>query len=421
MIWHSGPPIIQTLEDATISADGRTGGLRFPVQCVLRPDQSYRGFAGQLAAGVVRVGDRVNVLPSNRETRVKGIHLFGRELAEARAPQSVTLTLADEIDVSRGDLIAAAEDQPVAATDAEVTLVWMAEAPLDPAKRYAIKHTTNTTTCKVSGSISRLDVHTLARVPAATLRLNEIGRARMRFATPLFVDPYDRVPTTGSFILIDETSNATVAAGTIATVTARSDALDIAREPGLVTRLQREGSRGARSVTMWLTGLPGAGKSTLAKLVEKGAFEAGLSAFRLDGDDLRHGISKDLGFTDADRRENIRRAAEIASLFNQAGVSVICALISPAAQDRAMARTIIGAYRFIEVFVDAPLAVCEGRDPKGLYAKARAGCISGFTGVSAPYEVPATPDLHIVTNERSVEQCVADLIGELTRRTKVGS
>jgi len=418
MVWYDGPALLSHLEHVHILSDRNLIDLRFPVQYVLRPGSDFRGYAGRLASGVIRKGDEVLALPSQRRTRVRSVLGTEGEVPYAFASQSVTLTLEDEIDLSRGDMLVHPGNLPQIRREIETILVWMDQEPLAPGKVYWIKHTTQLFKCSVTRLQFRIDPATLSRQDAATLGLNEIGRTTVQCFRSIFCDEYTKNRQTGSFILIDPITHATAAAGMIIDrgllpsmvqpddKTVSRSAL-IHRQEGDVSSKEREKLLKQRPATLWMTGLSGSGKSTVAYALEKKLMAAGHLCYVLDGDNVRHGLNRDLGFSPQDRSENIRRVAEIARLMNDAGVIVITAFISPYREDRQRAKEIIGEARFIEVFVDAPLEVCEKRDPKGLYAKARAGLVTEFTGVNAPYEAPEAPALHLKT-----EAMAADISSE---------
>jgi len=408
MPWYEGPPLLAHLETVHTASDNNLIDLRFPVQYVLRPSGDFRGYCGMVASGVIRVGDEITVLPSGRASRVSRILGPSGELDHAFPPQSVTLCLEDELDISRGDMIVHPANLPWVANGLEAILVWIDHTPLRLNAPYLIKHTTGLVRGQCEELKFRIDPNTLHRQPADTLQLNEIGRARLQLYRPLLCDEYERNRQTGSFILIDPVTNFTAGAGMIIdrSHTYEAPRANIVRHAGKVTVEQRAQVLEQRPVTLWLTGLSGSGKSTLAYALEGRLIAAGHACVVLDGDNVRHGLNRDLGFSPEDRAENIRRVAEVAKLFNEAGLIVITSFISPYREDRAQARRIIGDDRFIETLVDASLEECERRDPKGLYQKARAGQIPDFTGISAPYEAPATPDLRLETTETSVEQLV---------------
>jgi len=420
--WYEGPTLIEHLETVPIdSASDEAKPFRMPVQWVNRPDQHFRGFAGQIAGGRVEPGDEVRILPSGRTSKIARIVTLDGDLDEALAGQSITLTLADEVDCSRGDVIAAAKDPPHAADQFEATIVWMAEEELVPGKGYWLKLGTQTATATVAHPKHQLNVNTLDQLAAKTLELNAIGVADVTTDRPIVFEPYKdehgRAPNRalGGFILIDKLTNATVAAGMLHFALRRAEnihwqALDVSRETH--ARL-----KGQKPAVLWFTGLSGAGKSTIANLVEKRLAAMGRHTFLLDGDNVRHGLNKDLGFTEADRIENIRRVGEVAKLMADAGLIVLTAFISPFRAERDMVRHMMKDGEFLEIFVDAPLAEAEARDVKGLYAKARAGELPNFTGIDSPYEPPEDPDLRIDTTAMSAEQA-ADAVVELLVRPR---
>lgn len=422
--WYDGATLLHHLEHVNIAGDRNLIDMRLPVQLVLRPHLDFRGYAGTVASGVVRPGDAVVCLPSRRATTIAAVHVHGVPVAEAFAPMAVTVTLAEEVDVSRGDLLAPVNNVPAVGQDFEAMVVWMHETPAQRGKTYLIKHTTNLVPGVLTDVRYRMDVDNLRKDPAATdtLGLNEIGRVHVTLHRPVAYDPYDRNRATGAFILVDRDTNATVGAGMIIERAVRAStpleprSRHIERSRGIVSREDREALLGQRGHTVWLTGLSGSGKSTLAYELERQLAAAGRLCYVLDGDNVRHGLARDLGFSADDRTENIRRVAEVARLMNDAGVIVVTAFISPYRADRAHARTIIGDENFLEVHVDAPLEVCEERDPKGLYKKARVGEIPLFTGVSDPYEAPEAPELRVDTQAMPVKECAALVMVSL--RTK---
>ena len=429
MDWYQGESVLQYLENLYIGGDRNLIDFRFPVQYVIRPDQHFRGFSGQIASGVVRKGDDILVLPSMKRSRIKAISTFDGELDEAYTPMSVTLTLDDEIDISRGDMLVHPNNVPRVDSTLEAMLVWMSEEPLDKRKTYLLRQTSRDGKVRIKELRYRVDVDTLHRDNSDTLHVNEIGRVVIQNNQPLFYDPYDRNRNTGSFVLIDALNHATVGAGMIldrpTVETLRREPVEegeiarlrnIRKETGQVSRAEREAQLGRKAVCFWMTGLSGSGKSTISAALEKKMFDNGDQVYRLDGDNVRFGLNHDLGFSDGDRRENIRRVAEVARLLNQAGVSVVTSFISPFREDREMARTIIGDDSFVEVFVDAPLEVCESRDAKGLYRKARSGEISEFTGISSPYEEPEEPLVVVDTQRLSVLECVDRILAALPDR-----
>lgn len=411
MPWYNGPPLLSYLETVPVRRWGQDAPFRFPIQHVLRPNSEFRGYCGSLASGQVHLGDEVLLLPGGHASRVTRILGPDGDRERAVAPQSVTLCLADDHDLGRGDLLATVEQPPAVTTELTATLVWMDQAPLQPQRSYLVKQTTRLVRGRVGQLLGRIDPNTLTTSPCETLQLNEIGQVRLALLQPLVCDPYDQNRATGGFILIDPDTNGTVAAGLVNEPLAAPRPKPLpARErnltwqAGRVTLEQRQELVGQRPVTLWLTGLSGAGKSTFAEALEERLVASGHNCVVLDGDNVRHGLNSDLGFSPRDRGENIRRVAEVAKLFNQAGLIVITAFISPYREDRAQARAIVGERRFLETFIDAPLDECERRDPKGLYAKARAGQIPEFTGVTAPYEPPELPELRLDTAALSVPE-----------------
>ncbi|MFN0142846.1 MAG: adenylyl-sulfate kinase [Mycobacterium sp.] len=408
--WYDGPPLLSHLEDVYIAGDRNLVDVRFPVQYVIRPQTrehaDHRSYAGTVASGIMRPGDEVVVLPSGKITRITAIDGPEGPVAEAFPPMAVSIGLADDIDISRGDLIARPQNQPAASTEFDAMVCWMAdEAALEPGRDYVIKQTTRTTRVRVTGLDYRLDVNTLHRDKSATaLKLNELGRVSLRTQVPLLLDEYTRNAATGSFILIDPETNVTVAAGMVrdtAPVATRAATPNTVRHQSLVTA----GERLTKGRTVWFTGLSGSGKSSIAVLAEQTLLEHGCSAYILDGDNLRHGLNADLGFTMADRAENLRRLAHVATLMADAGLTVLVPAISPLEEHRELARKVHSeaGIEFFEVFVDTPLADCELRDPKGLYARARAGEITHFTGIDSPYQRPKNPDLRLTPDHTAAE------------------
>ncbi|GAB7141729.1 adenylyl-sulfate kinase [Mycobacterium riyadhense] len=416
--WYEGPALLSHLEEVYIAGDRNLVDVRFPIQYVIRPHtlehQDHRSYAGTVASGVMRPGDEVVVLPIGKATQITTIEGSNGPVAEAFPPMAVSVCLADDIDVSRGDMIARTHNQPRVTQEFDATVCWMADsAALQPGRDYVIKHTTRTTRARVTALDYRLDVNTLHRDKSATaLKLNELGRISLRTQVPLLLDEYTRNASTGSFILIDPDTNGTVAAGMVLReVSAHQASPNTVRHKSLVA----VEDRGCRGRTVWLTGLSGAGKSSVAMLVEKKLLENGTPAYVLDGDNLRHGLNADLGFSMADRAENLRRLAHVATLLADSGQIVLVPAISPLAEHREMARKIHAdaGFEFFEVFCDTPLQECERRDPKGLYAKARAGEITHFTGIDSPYQRPKNPHLRL-TPERNLDeqaQAIIDLLG----------
>ena len=416
MPWYEGQSLLKLLEGIHIASDRNLIDARLPVQYVIRPQQAdyhdFRGYAGTIAGGTFKPGDEVAVLPSGFSTKVAKVHgPGGKALAEGFAGQAVTIELEDDIDIARGDLIARPHNRPHIGQDVDAMLCWLtSDTSLSAGGMYTIQHTSRTTRASVKDMEYRFDVNTLHRDEAATgLELNEIGRVRLRTQKPLLFDAYRRNRDTGSFILIDEATNNTVAAGMI--LGPSQGELNIKWHDHEVTRAQRA----TQGATVWFTGLSGSGKSSVAVEVERRLVASGRPAYVLDGDNLRHGLNSNLGFSPEDRKENVRRVAEVAKLMADAGVVVLVSLVSPYREDRAAARAAHNEAElpFYEVFVDVPLEVAEARDPKGLYAKARAGEIPDFTGVSAPYEAPLSPDLLLRSNEADVETLASVVIDKL--------
>ncbi|XUL93873.1 sulfate adenylyltransferase subunit CysN [Streptomyces galilaeus] len=393
--WYKGPTLVAHLESVEVAEGLGRGPFRLPVQWVNRPDLDFRGFSGMLAGGSVRPGDRVRVLPSEQESTVARIVTADGDLDEAVAGQSVTLTLADEVDVSRGDILAAASQPPSVADQFECDLVWMSEEPMLPGRSYLLKLGTRTVGATMARPKHKVNVNTLERTAARALELNEIGVCTLHLDRRIPFDPYTENRDMGGFILIDRFTHDTVAAGMLRFALRRAG--NIHWQAVEVNREARARLNGQRPAVVWFTGLSGAGKSTIANLVEQRLHQQGFHTYLLDGDNLRHGLNKDLGFTDADRVENIRRVAEVARLMADAGVIVLASFISPFRAERRLARELLDAGAFIEVHVDAPLQVAEARDRKGLYAKARRGELAHFTGIDSPYEPPEAPELRLDT------------------------
>jgi bifunctional enzyme CysN/CysC len=441
MPWYQGPPVLYHLEHVHIASDRNLIDVRFPVQWVIRVGgrqagsnvADYRAYAGQLAGGIIRPGDEVVVLPSGQRTMVAGIDTYEGPVQEAFPPMSVALRLTDDIDVGRGSTIVRTQNQPTVSSRFECLLCWMSEQPLSPRRRYVVKHTTRTVMVGKVDVRYRIEVETLRREESATtLELNDLARVHMELSSPLVFDSYRRNRVTGSLIVIDEATNDTVAAGVIL-----DTEVDGAAHPGSVgveakterspnvrwqgTRMTRERrwqSLGHGGATLWFTGLPGAGKSTVAAAVEERLLQAGQPAFLLDGDNLRHGLNGDLGFDEGARSENVRRTAHVARLLAESGTVALVSLVSPYAADRQSAAALHATddLTFLEIFVDAPLELCEQRDPTGLYARARSGELAGLTGVGAPYEKPAEPDLVLGSCEETVEEEVTRVMDLLAAR-----
>ena len=408
--WYRGPSLVAHLETVELDAErDQAKPFRLPVQWVNRPNLDFRGFAGLVASGTVSPGDRVRVLPSGKTTEIARIVTLDGDLDQAVAGQSVTLTFADEIDCSRGDVIATADAPPEVADQFEATIVWMADEEMLPGRPNLLKLGTQTVTASIQHPKYQVNVNTMEHLAAKTLDLNAIGVANLSTDRPIVFEPYAANRGLGGFILIDKLTNATVAAGMLHFSLRRAQnvhwqALDVTRE-------RRSGLKNQQPMVLWFTGLSGAGKSTIANLVEKKLVRMNRHTFLLDGDNVRHGLNKDLGFTDADRVENIRRIGEVAKLMTDSGLIVITAFISPFRAERQMVRDMMAPGEFLEIFIDTPLAEAEARDVKGLYAKARSGQLKNFTGIDSPYEPPLDPDMRIDTTGMTPE-AAADLIIE---------
>ena len=408
--WYDGPPLLRHLEDVYIAGDRNLVDVRFPVQYVIRPQTrdyaDHRSYAGTVSSGIMRPGDEVVVLPSGQVSRITEIAGPNGPVPEAFPPMAVAISLADDVDISRGDMLARPQNQPAVTTEFDAMVCWMADgSACEPGRDYVLKQTTRTTRVRVTAMDYRLDVNTLHRDKSATaLKLNELGRISLRTQVPVLLDEYTRNAATGSFILIDPETNGTVAAGMVrdtAPVVTRAATPNTVRHQSLVSA----GDRLTKGRTVWFTGLSGSGKSTVAVLAEQMLLEHGIPAYILDGDNLRHGLNADLGFTMGDRAENLRRLAHVAALMADAGLAVLVPAISPMDEHRALARKVHldAGIEFFEVFVDTPLDDCERRDPKGLYAKARAGEITHFTGIDSPYQRPKNPDLRLTPEHTPAE------------------
>jgi bifunctional enzyme CysN/CysC len=415
--WYRGPTLIGHLEAVEVADDVGAGPFRMPVQWVNRPNLDFRGFSGQIVGGSIRPGDRVRVLPSGRESTVARIVTADGDLDDAIAGQSVTVTLAEEIDVSRGDVIAAASDPPGVADQFECHLVWMSEAPMLPGRSYLLKLGTRTGGATLAHPKYKVNVNTMEHLAAKTLELNEIGVCNLNLDRPVPFDAYSQNRDMGGFILIDRFTNDTVGAGLLHFALRRAE--NVHWQAVEVNKQARARLKGQTPAVVWFTGLSGAGKSTIANLVEQKLHAEGFHTYMLDGDNVRHGLNKDLGFTDADRVENISRVAEVVRLMVDAGVIVLASFISPFRAERRMARDILDDGEFIEVYVDVPLEVAEARDRKGLYAKARRGDLVHFTGIDSAYEVPESPELRLDSGGAVSAAANADLVIEHLRQARV--
>ncbi len=411
MRWYQGPTLMSYLETVEIENDLQRKPFRLPVQWVNRPNQDFRGFAGTIASGVIRTGDAIRVLPSGRTSKVARIVSHDGDLDRAVAGQSITLTLTDEVDVSRGDVLTPANEPAGVADQFQATIVWMHEEPMLPGRPYLIKLGTRTVTGSITTPKYKVNVNTLEHLAAKQLELNEIGVCNLSLDRPIAFDPYTENREMGGFILIDKLSNDTVGAGLLNFALRRAEnihwqALD-------VNKHARASLKGQKACVLWFTGFSGSGKSTVANLVEKRLHAIGRHTYILDGDNVRHGLNKDLGFTDADRVENIRRVAEVTKLMVDAGLIVLVSFISPFRSERRLARELMQPGEFFEVFVDTPLEEAEKRDPKGLYKKARRGELKNFTGIDSPYEPPEHAEIHLRTALVSPEQAAEEILTKL--------
>ncbi|MGH9607853.1 MAG: adenylyl-sulfate kinase, partial [Terracidiphilus sp.] len=409
--WYTGPTLLEHLEQVDVTRSAGDLKFRMPVQWVNRPSQDFRGYCGRIAAGEVKVGDRVRIAPGGTQTKIRSIVAWKTELPRAAAGDSVTLCFEDEVDVSRGNVIASASDPEELSDQFEARVLCLSEHPLVPGRTYIF----NLHTCQALATITaikhQVDVNLGAHLAARSLGMNDIGVVNISIDRPVPFEAYDRCRRLGSFILVDRLSNQTVGAGMIDFPLRRAanihwQAVDIDKSVRARQKLQKP-------VCLWFTGLPASGKSTIANLLEKRMFAAGKHTYMLDGDNIRHGLNRDLGFTESDRVENIRRVTEVARLMVDAGLVVIVSFISPFRAERRLARSRFEAGEFIEVFVDTPIEECERRDPKGLYAKARRGELKNFTGIDSDYEPPESPEIHLETVAEGVEECVDRILFEI--------
>ena len=387
--------------------------FRLPVQWVNRPNLDFRGFAGTISSGVIKPGDRIRVLPSGRESKVARIVTYDGDLEQGVAGQSVTLTLADEIDISRGDVISIIEAPAGVADQFEATIVWMSDEALLPGRPLLLKIGAKTVTATVTSLKFKIHVNTLEHLACKKLEINEIGTCNINLDRQIAFDPYTENRDTGGFILIDRLTNNTVGAGLLHFALRRAHNIHVQHVD--VNKEARATMKGQKASVLWFTGIPGAGKSTIANLVEKKLFSQGRHTYLLDGDNVRHGLNNDLGFTDADRVENIRRVGQVAKLMADAGLITLVSFISPFRSERRLARNLLQDGEFVEIFIDTPMAVAEHRDPKGLYKKARRGELKNFTGIDSPYEIPENPEIRIDTTALSVDGAVAHILDELRR------
>ena len=415
MPWYDGPTLLRYLEEVEVDLDRMEGApFRMPVQWVSRPSSDFRGFAGTIAGGTVRPGDEIRVLPRDTRSTIERIVTYEGDLEAAVAGQAVTLTLADEIDASRGDMIAAADVPPGVADQFEATVVWMADDPMFRGRNYLMRIGSQIATATIAPLKYKLNVDSREHLAATKLELNEIGVCGLELDRPVAFDPYDDNRDTGAFILIDRISNDTVGAGMLRYALRRS--ANVRWQAVDVDKAVRAAQKGQTPSVLWFTGLSGAGKSTIANLVEQELLRLGCHTYMLDGDNVRHGLNKDLGFTQADRVENIRRIGEVARLMTDAGLIVLVSFISPFRSERRMARDLMDEGEFLEVFVDTPLELAEQRDPKGLYAKARRGELANFTGIDSPYERPEHPEVHLDTTTLSSEEGARVVVEALRER-----
>ncbi|MBN9520553.1 sulfate adenylyltransferase subunit CysN [bacterium] len=419
MPWYHGPALLDHLETVHIASDRNLTDLRLPVQYVIRPNLDFRGFAGTVASGILRTGDEVMVLPSGKRSRVKSIVTYDGELDEAFAPQAVTVTLTDEVDVSRGDMLVHPDNPPHVSSQIEAMVVWMAEQPFVPGRTYTLKQTTRQVSAEVAAFRYAVDVNTLEHRTVPRLGLNEVGHVQLSLTQPLACDPYRTNAATGAFILIDRLTNNTVGAGMILEAGAPRQAEAVvtakARE-SLVAPAEREQRFGQKPVTVLLVGLTGSGKSRIAYALERRLWDAGRAVTVLYGQNMRHGLNRDLGFTADDRSENLRRSAEVAKLMNDAGVITVAAFVAPHEAVREKAKQLIGADRVLEVFCTAPMEVLRARDQSGAYRLADAGTIAQMPGVTAAFEEPAAPDLVLQTDQLDVDESVARIVELMTAR-----
>jgi bifunctional enzyme CysN/CysC len=412
--WHRGPILLPYLESIGVEEDNSAQPFRFPIQWVNRPHLDFRGFSGTIASGTIRPGDEIIVAGSGKTSRVQRIVTADGDLECATAGEAVTLTLADELDIARGDLLSDPKNRPEVSDQFAAHIIWMSEEKLLPGRSYLLKAGARTVPVTITELKYRIDVNTLGELAARTLSLNEVGVCNLATTTPIVFDRYKENHATGAFILIDRTTNATAAAGLISFGLRR--ATNIHRQDLNIAKIDRARLNHQTPVALWLTGLSGSGKSTIANLVESRLYGHGVHTILLDGDNIRHGLNKDLGFAEVDRVENIRRVGEVAKLMTEAGLIVLCSFISPFRAERQLVRDLLDKDEFIEIFVDTPLAECIARDPKGLYKRAIAGEIKNFTGIDQSYEPPEAPDLIVARHGQTAEQAAASIVAMLIER-----
>ncbi len=409
--WYDGPTLLSHLENIEISKDESARPLRFPVQWVNRPNLDFRGFSGTVSSGRVSVGDEIVVAKSGKTSRIKDIVTFDGSQQDAEAGEAVTLTLEDEIDISRGDIITQPDHRPHISNQIAAHLIWMDDAPLLAGRSYVLKIGSQEVNASITTIKHKVEINSFAHEAASKLGLNEIGFCNLSTSSPIVFDKYEEDRQTGSFILIDRFTNQTVAAGLVWFGLGRGE--NLVWHNLDVDKKARSEQKHQKAKVLWFTGLSGSGKSTIANLVEKKLHAVGKHTYLLDGDNVRHGLNKDLGFSDEDRVENIRRVGEVAKLMADAGLITLVSFISPFQAERDLVRGMLDEDEFAEIFIDTPLEVCEERDPKGLYGKARKGEIANFTGISSPYEAPANPDVHVKTTERNAEDAALHIIREV--------
>ena len=411
--WYNGQSVMEYLETVEVAASSQSRPFRMPVQWVNRPNREFRGFAGLIGSGCISAGDKIRVLPSGTESTIARIVTYDGDLELAGAGRSVTLTLTDEIDISRGDIITSADSPCSSADQFQARILWMNDSAMMPGRQYLFKSNSQTSPMTLGRLKHRIDVNTLEELPAKVLDMNEIGVCNISLSSRIAFDPYDDDPVMGGFVIVDRMTNNTVGMGLIDFALRRAD--NIHWQSMDVTKQSRAEQKSQRPRLIWFTGLSGSGKSSIANILEKKLQAMGRHTITLDGDNIRHGLNRDLGFTKADRVENIRRVGETSKLMVEAGLICISSFISPFASERAMVRGMMDEGEFVEVFVDTPLEVCEQRDVKGLYAKARAGELPNFTGISSPYEAPQDPEIRIDTTQVSAEEAAEQIIDYLSR------
>jgi bifunctional enzyme CysN/CysC len=412
--WYRGPALLDYLETIDVGSETAQKPFRFPVQWVNRPNLDFRGYAGTVMSGMIKVGDSIVVAGSGQNSRIKELLAYEGPLPSAQSGDAITITLTDEVDVARGDLLVSAAARPEVSDQFAAHLIWMSDEPLMPGRSYLARIGPKTTPLSVTDIKYKLDVNTGQHLAANTLALNDIAFCNLATDAPIAFDPYEQNRRTGSFIVIDRFTNHTVGAGMIAFGLRRGTNIHL--QPLLIGRSERAALKHQRPAILWLTGLSGAGKSTIANLIEQRLSIAGHHTMMLDGDNVRHGLNRDLGFTEADRVENIRRVGEVAKLMTEAGIIVLCSFISPYRAEREMVRRLVPEGDFIEIFVDTPIDECMRRDPKGLYAKAKAGGIKNFTGIDAPYEAPEAAEIHLLTAREEPEQLADRVVKDLAKR-----